>query len=99
MMYKIRVIAYEQEEMNLKELLNILSTDLFLCIANNKCLKVSQLNSIISLLIKKGIQFTLSFTPATSTEEAYAKLTIYAKPGISLSLEITFDSGDMFGLF
>ena len=83
----------------MKELLNILSTDLFLSITNNKCLKVNQLNSVISLLIKKGVQFDLSFTPATSTEEASAKLTIYARPGISISLEISFDSGDMFGLF
>lgn len=83
----------------MKELLNILSTDLFLCIVNNKNLKVNQLSSVISLLIKKGIQFHLTFTPATSTEEAYAKLTIYAKPGISIALDITFDSGDMFGIF
>lgn len=83
----------------MKELLNILSTDLFLAIANNKSVKVKQLKSIISLLINRGIQFNLSFKPATSTEEAYAELTIYPKPGVAISLEITFDSGDMLGMF
>ena len=80
----------------MKELLNILSMDLLRSIVNHKSLKISQLNSMICLLIKEGVQFSLSFIPATGTEEASAALTIHIRPGIRITLDITFDSGVMF---
>jgi hypothetical protein len=79
----------------LKELLNILSIDLFRKIVNNKSLRISQLNSLICLLIKEGIEFRLSHVPRTASSEASTTLTIYIRPGVSLSVNIRFDSGEM----
>ncbi|HZJ57415.1 MAG TPA: hypothetical protein VFD89_04155 [Clostridia bacterium] len=77
----------------MKELLNIITADVFRCILNDKNLKVCQLNSIINLLIKEEIQFTLTFTPMTPTAVANAALAIQIRPDISLSIIVSFDSG------
>jgi hypothetical protein len=81
---------------DLKEILDIISTDLFRSIVNSKSMKISQLCSIISLLIKKGIEFDLAFDPATASRDAIAVLTILIRPGVAISIDILFDSGEIF---
>ncbi len=79
----------------MKDLLNILTADIFQCIVNNKNIKINQLNVLINLLINTGKQFTLTFTPQAPTEVANALLVIDIQPNIALSITINFDSGTM----
>jgi hypothetical protein len=79
----------------LKELSDILSIDLLHSIASCKRLKIKQLNALISLLIKANINFTLTHTPATASEEATTSITIYLKPNVSLTIELGFDTHGM----
>ena len=83
----------------MKELMQILSMDLFRSVVNSNSLKLCQLNSLISLLFKEGVQFNLSFTPATAASEATATLTIYVNPKVTISLNISFDTGELLGIF
>ncbi len=99
MMHKNGAITGNQEEINVKELMQILSMDLFRSVVNSNSLKLCQLNSLISLLFKEGVQFNLSFTPATAASEATATLTIYVNPKVTISLNISFDTGELLGIF
>ena len=79
----------------MKELGDILSIDLLQSIANSKKLKIKQLNALISLLIKANINFSLSFTPATQSEEATTSITIYLRPNVSLTIDLDFEHHGM----
>ena len=79
----------------LKELSDILSIDLLRSIANCRRLKIKQLNALISLLIKADINFTLTHTPATASEEATTSITIYLNPNVSLTIDLGFDAHAM----
>lgn len=79
----------------MKEVLDILSTSIFRAITNNQQIKITQLNAAISLLIKGGIPFDVSYSPGTARIAAQAQLTIFIKSGVTLNLKITFETGEL----
>jgi len=81
--------------MVLKELREILLIDLLQSIASSKRLKIKQLNALVSLLVKSGINFSLSFTPATQSDEATTSITIFLRPNVSITIDLDFDGHGM----
>jgi len=79
--------------MVLKEVFDILAAELISCALNSKKLKISELNSLTSLLIKVNIAFSLSYYPSTATSDASASLSITLSPNVSLNIDIDL-SGD-----
>lgn len=79
----------------MKELLDILSADLLRSIVNSKRLKIKQLNSLVTLLIKANIQFTLTYEPATSIKEAKTTMILYLRPNLSITISFDYDSSGM----
>lgn len=61
-------------------------------IVNSTKVKIKQLNVIISLLIKAGIPFDVSFKPGTRRQAPKADITIFISPAVSITLTLTFDS-------
>ena len=80
----------------MKEVYDILYTNIFKALINNSNLQITQLTAALSLLIKSNIAFDLTFYPSTPRESARAHLNIYIKQGVTLKIEIGFDSGDLF---
>ncbi|SNS78735.1 hypothetical protein SAMN05446037_102116 [Anaerovirgula multivorans] len=80
-----------------KELISLLSTDLFLSLLNSNKIKFSQLLAIQTLLFKAGIPFDLSFSPGTRRVVSTALLTIFINPQTTLRFTISFnDDGSIF---
>lgn len=76
-----------------RELLTILSTDVFRKIANNELIRVRQLNAAITLLIRARIPFDLTFSPGTRRAASAADLTIYVNPTTTINFTIAFETG------
>lgn len=79
----------------MKEIKDILLIDMLHSIASSKRLKIKQINALISLLIKANINFSLSFTPATQSDEATTSLTVYLRPNVSITIDLDFDGHGM----
>ncbi|HHY83626.1 MAG TPA: hypothetical protein GX505_13260 [Clostridiales bacterium] len=79
----------------LKEIIDILSADLLRSVLSSKKIKIHQLNSIISLLIKANIAFSLSFYPKTSTSDASASLSITLRPNVSINISMDMSDDAM----
>lgn len=80
-----------------KELISLLSTDLFLSLLNSNKIKFSQLLAIQTLLFKAGIPFDLAFSPGTRRVVSTALLTIFINPQTTLRFTISFnDDGSVF---
>jgi len=80
--------------MDMKEVFDILSTELFRSLLNNKNLKITQLNAVIRLLIKGQVPFDLTYTPGTARVAAQAQLTVFVRSGVSVNITITFEAGE-----
>ncbi|RKD34599.1 hypothetical protein [Thermohalobacter berrensis] len=76
-----------------KELNRILSTEVFQKIINNDIIRIRQLNAAISLLIKTGIPFDITFSPGTRRDAAAAELSIFVAPTTTITFLITFEGG------
>lgn len=79
----------------MKEVLDILSTDLFRSILNSKSQTITQLNAVLSLLIKHGIAFDLTFDPGNTRNAASASLAIFIRPDVTVNIEIAFGTGQL----
>lgn len=73
-----------------KELISLLSTDLFLNLLGSNNIKTSQIFAIQAILVKAGIPFDLSFSPGTRRVASGAQLTIYINPTTTLQFTISF---------
>jgi hypothetical protein len=76
----------------MKDIYQVLSTDLFKKLINNEIIQIAQLNAIIALLIKGNIPFDLSFSPGTQKDAPQAELAININPTTTITFVITFDS-------
>ncbi|PHS36431.1 MAG: hypothetical protein COA82_00185 [Alkaliphilus sp.] len=74
-----------------KDIITFLSSSIFKNLLKSHTLQIAQLNFIISLLIKIGIPFDVSFTPRTQRDDASASLTIYINPNTTVRLKFYFD--------
>ncbi|MFZ5646727.1 MAG: hypothetical protein ACOY30_03805 [Bacillota bacterium] len=74
-----------------KELEQLLTIEAFSILLNSNTVKISQLNAIISFLIKACIPFTLTFSSGTREKAGSARLTITISPAITLQFTFTFD--------
>ncbi|NLK51310.1 MAG: hypothetical protein GX295_02525 [Syntrophomonadaceae bacterium] len=75
----------------MKELEFLLGTEAFKALGNSNTIKIYQLFAVISLLIKCGIPFDLTFDPSTRRDEANAELTIYINPNTSIVFTFNFE--------
>ncbi|MGE4282654.1 MAG: hypothetical protein AB7G87_02945 [Clostridia bacterium] len=76
-----------------KEVMTIITSDIFSALLNRGSIQVAQLNAAIALLIKAGIPFDVEFSPGTRRAAAAAELTIYMNPTTTLSFTLTFEAG------
>lgn len=76
-----------------KELLTLLSTDIFKKALNNDLFQIAQFNMLITLLIKAGIPFDTSFAPETRRDAASVEITIFINPTTTLQFIINFEPG------
>lgn len=76
-----------------KQLLKILSTEIFQSILNNDAIKIEQLLSTQRLLISAGIPFDLSFSPGTRRDDSGATLVIHVNPTTTITFTITLEAG------
>lgn len=80
------------------EIFNILSTTVFQKLFNSEVVRISELNAAISLLIKIGIPFDVSYSPGTRRVAPGAELTIYYNPTTTINIKIPFgEGGTIFG--
>lgn len=75
------------------QLLGILSADIFKKVLSNDVFKVTQFNMLITLLIKAGIPFDISYSPATQRTAASAAISIILNPATTLQFIVTFEQG------
>ena len=75
-----------------KDLLALLSTDVFKSLLNSDEIEIAKLNAAIALLIKTKIPFDVTFTPGTRRALSSATLTVYINPATSIKFTITFNS-------
>ena len=75
------------------DLLNLLSTDIFKKALNNDVFKIAQFNMLITLLIKAGIPFDISYSPETRRTAASAAISIIINPITTLQFIIAFEPG------
>ncbi|WP_026476338.1 hypothetical protein [Alkaliphilus transvaalensis] len=76
-----------------KEVLTLLSTDLFKKILGAGNLPLVQLNAVLALLIKSRIPFDLEYSPGTRRIAAGLNLSIYINPTTTLSFTIPLEEG------
>lgn len=76
-----------------KELEVILGTDLFKSICNNDAIKLTQLQALISILVKACIDFDLTFTCGTRRDATALQLTIYINPTTNINFVINLEAG------
>lgn len=76
-----------------KELLTLLSTDLFLNLMKSGSIKLTQIYTLQTLLIKADIPFDFQYSPGTRKIAPGAELTIHIRPGVRLQFTISFDGG------
>ncbi len=76
-----------------KQLLNLLSADIFKKVLNNDLFQIAQFNMLITLLIKAGIPFDVSFSPETRRDAASASISIIINPTTTLEFVINFEPG------
>ena len=76
-----------------KQLLKILSTDVFQSLLNNNIIKIEQYLSIIRLLTVKNIGYDVVFSPGTNRNYPLISLAIYVNPSTTLDFEIELDNG------
>ncbi|MBO8137779.1 MAG: hypothetical protein H0Z40_06550 [Desulfotomaculum sp.] len=76
-----------------KELENLLATDVFQTIINSDTVTIAQINAVVSVLIKAGIDFDLSFSRGTNSLAKQAQLTVAINPTTSISFTFAFEPG------
>lgn len=76
-----------------RELEAILGADLFNILIKNDVIKLAQLQAVISLLVKAGIDFDLIFTSGTRRTETSLELAVYLSPTTTLLFVIELDAG------
>ncbi len=76
-----------------RELEIIFGTDVFKHIINNDMLKINQLQAAISLLIKAGIDFDLSFASGTERNAPSIELIIFINPTTTINFVIALEAG------
>jgi len=76
-----------------KDLLNLLSADIFKKVLNNDLFQTTQFNLLINLLIKAGIPFDISFSPETLRAASSASISIFINPTTTLQFIINFEPG------
>ena len=76
-----------------KELLTILSTDLFKKILGSGNLQFVQLNAVLALLVKAKIPFDLQYSPGTKRVSPGLELQIYINPSTRLNFTISLGEG------
>ncbi|MBM7614624.1 hypothetical protein [Alkaliphilus hydrothermalis] len=76
-----------------KEIITLLSTDIFKRITNSDNLQLAQIYAATSLLIKAGIPFDLIFSPGTRRLSSGVDLRIYINPTTQLNFVISFQDG------
>jgi len=76
-----------------KDLINLLSTDIFKKVLNNDIFQTTQFNLLITLLIRAGIPFDVSFSPATHRVASSAAITIIINPTTTFRFIINFEPG------
>jgi hypothetical protein len=76
-----------------REVMAILTSDIFLALLSRDTVQIAQLNAAIALLIKAGIPFDVAFSPGTRRVATAAELTIYINPTTTLNFTFTFEAG------
>lgn len=83
-----------------KEVLTLLTSDVFSKLLTSNNLQIAQLNAAIAILIKSRIPFDVVFTPGTRRVAAAGQLTIYISPTVNLNITLAFgEGGNIFGAF
>lgn len=77
-----------------KELLTILTSELFSKVYSSSNLKIAEFDALITLLIKAKIPFDTSYSPGTRRESEAAQLTVYINPNTTLNFTINFQGGE-----
>ncbi|MEG6617603.1 hypothetical protein V6C27_14480 [Peptococcaceae bacterium 1198_IL3148] len=75
-----------------KELELILGTDLFQSLCNSDAIKLTQLQALISILIKACIDFDLTFTCGTRRDATALALSIYINPTTTIQFVINLEA-------
>lgn len=76
-----------------KEIENLLATEIFKDLLASKVIQIAQINAAVTLLIKAGIDFTLSFNRGTNSQAKQAQLTVNITPTTSLVFVFAFEGG------
>lgn len=76
----------------LQEVEYLLTIPVFSALIKTDVIKISQLNTVIALLIKANIPFQLDFSRGTRQDKASAELSISINPNTSLEFTFTFES-------
>ena len=69
----------------------VLSSELFRRIMNSDCIKITELNAAIAVLIESRIDFELTYIGGTSGTRPVAELTIALSPITDISVEFLFE--------
>ena len=75
-----------------KEFFNILKSETFLNLINADKIKIVELNSAITLLIKCNIDFDVIFTAGTKREFPQAILVVYLNPNTNIDFRFQFEN-------
>ena len=76
-----------------KELTSILASETFTSLLASSNIQIAQLQAAITLLIKAGIPFDVSFSPGTRRLAPSAELTIFINPTTQLNFIFSFGAG------
>ncbi|MGE5543574.1 MAG: hypothetical protein ACM3UW_01245 [Bacillota bacterium] len=76
---------------------SILALDIIGTLIRANTIEISRLNTAITLLIKAGVPFDLTFTPGTRRTASAATLTVFINPTTTLNFTFQFQEGTLPG--